>query len=214
MRITGIRHRAYRARLDRPIGDANGPVGSDEASGAFIFVDTDAGLTGIGPTSILDPGSLLRSLEQELLGQDPRGVIGLWARLCDRAFKRGVRGATRILISALDVALWDLKAKANDEPLWRTLGGAEPRVRAYASGIDLNLSDEDLRAFYRRMAGLGIGAGKLKVGLDPEADHRRLGIVRDELSRVAERPVLMIDFERVLVTEAGDPCDHGARANL
>ena len=193
MKITGIRHRAYGARLDRRIGDANGPVGSDDGSGAFIFVDTDDGLTGIAPTSVVDPGSLLRPLEQELLGQDPRGVIGLWARLCDRAFKRGVRGATRILISALDVALWDLKAKAHDEPLWRTLGGAEPRVRAYASGIDLSLTDEDLRAFYRRMASLGIGAGKLKVGLDPEADHRRLGIVREELSRVAANPVLMID---------------------
>jgi L-alanine-DL-glutamate epimerase-like enolase superfamily enzyme len=193
MKITGVRHRAYRARLDRRIGDANGPVGSDDGSGAFVFVDTDDGLTGIAPTSILDPGSILQSLEGELLGQDPRGVIGLWVRLCDRAFKRGVRGATRILISALDVALWDLKAKAHDEPLWRTLGGVEPRVRAYASGIDMSLSDEDLRTFYRRMASLGIGAGKLKVGLDPEADHRRLGIVRDELSQVAGQPLLMID---------------------
>ena len=43
------------------------------------------------------------------------------------------------------------------------------------------------------MASLGIAAGKLKVGLDPEADHRRLGIVRDELSRVTGHPVLMID---------------------
>ena len=177
MKITGIRHRAYGARLDRRIGDANGPVGSDDGSGAFVFVDTDDGLTGIAPTSVVDPGSLLRPLEQELLGQDPRGVIGLWGRLCDRAFKRGVRGATRILISALDVALWDLKAKAHDEPLWRTLGGAEPRVRAYASGIDLSLSDDDLRAFYRadgesgdcgRQAQSGSGSG----GGSPPAGHR------------------------------------------
>ena len=62
MKITGIRHRAYGARLDRRIGDANGPVGSDDGSGAFIFVDTDDGLTGIAPTSVVDPGSLLRPL--------------------------------------------------------------------------------------------------------------------------------------------------------
>ena len=54
-------------------------------------------------------------------------------------------------------------------------------------------SDDELFAFYRRMAELGIDAGKLKVGLDLRADIRRLGIMRDALSTASPRPRLMID---------------------
>ena len=67
------------------------------------------------------------------------------------------------------------------------------RVKAYASGLDYCLSDDELFAFYRRMAELGIRDGKLKVGLDLKADLRRLGIMRDALSVASPRPGLMID---------------------
>ena len=82
------------------------------------------------------------------------------------AFKGGNRGAITDVIGTLDIALWDLKAKAAGQPLWQCLGAASNRVRAYASGIDLCLSDEEIGAFYRRQAARGITAGKLKVGID------------------------------------------------
>jgi L-alanine-DL-glutamate epimerase-like enolase superfamily enzyme len=128
-----------------------------------------------------------------LAGRDPRGVRGLWKVMVDFAFKGGNRGIVGDAISAIDVALWDLKAKANGEPLWKTLGASTRKVQAYASGIDLPLSDAELRAYYERMARKGISAGKLKVGLDREMDLRRIGIMHDALALSGKPPVLTID---------------------
>jgi L-alanine-DL-glutamate epimerase-like enolase superfamily enzyme len=113
--------------------------------------------------------------------------------MVDAVFKGGNRGIAGGALSAIDVALWDLKAKARGEPLWKTLGASTRRVAAYASGLDMPLSDDELRAFYERMARMGISAGKLKVGLDREADLRRLGIVRQALATSGKEPVLLID---------------------
>jgi L-alanine-DL-glutamate epimerase-like enolase superfamily enzyme len=113
--------------------------------------------------------------------------------MVDFVFKGNNRGIVNDAISAIDVALWDLKAKLNGEPLWKTLGASTRRVRAYASGIDLPLTDDELAAFYAGMAQKGIQAGKLKVGLDRDMDLRRLAIMHDALAASGKRPVLMID---------------------
>ncbi len=193
MKITGVRTHLYRYNLTRPIGDANSPKGWATASHLAVFIDTDAGVTGV----TLGGGSGRRhihSLAEELLvGRDPRGVRGLWQRMIDRAFKGNNRGIVNDAISTLDVGLWDLKARLNDEPLWKTLGASTRRVRAYASGLDMPLSDDELRAFYTRMASKGINAGKLKVGLNAADDLRRIGIMRDALATSGKQPELMID---------------------
>ena len=188
MKITGIRQRYYQFTMKRGIGDVNGPLGNDAGAGTFTFVDTDEGITGISLG-----GGPVRKFEHLLVGEDPRGVVGLWKRMTDFSFKGGVEGEDKRAISALDCALWDLKAKINDEPLWRTFGAREGRCKAYASGIDLNLTDDEIHAFYTRMAEKGVDGGKLKVGLDMDEDLRRLGIVKDALSRNNKRPYLMID---------------------
>ena len=87
----------------------------------------------------------------------------------------------------------DLKAKINEEPLWQTLGAREGRTKAYASDIGYNLTDEELHAFYSRMADVGVDAGKIKIGLSMEDDLRRIGIMKDAFSRNKERPYLNID---------------------
>lgn len=193
MKITDIRTSAFQHEMARAIGDANNPRGRSLYAGLAVFLHTDAGLTGL---ALGNPGQAgtIESLARDLLfGQDPRGVIGLWQRMADFAFKGGNRGAITDVIGTLDVALWDLKAKANSEPLWKTLGASSPNVRAYASGIDLCLSDEEIGTFYRGQAARGISAGKLKVGLDRESDLRRIGIMRDALASAGETPVLLID---------------------
>ncbi|KON29036.1 hypothetical protein AC480_03665 [miscellaneous Crenarchaeota group archaeon SMTZ1-55] len=192
MKITDIRTKLYAFELTRPIGDANFPEGRKRGMGLAVFIDTDADVTGvsIGGPAARQPIAALTPL---LVGEDPRGVRGLWQKMVDRVFKGGNRGAVSEGVSALDLALWDLKAKANDEPLWRTLGASRPRVKAYASGIDLCLSDDELRVFYEGMADLGIGAGKLKVGLELDADIRRIGIMQEALSKAAKQPVIAID---------------------
>jgi L-alanine-DL-glutamate epimerase-like enolase superfamily enzyme len=189
MKITGYRVEQYRMKLDRPVGDANLPGGVDILPGSILFLETDENVTGIA----LGYGAGVEGLFGAVEGADPRETVALWTRMNDWLHKAGNEGAASAALSAIDVALWDLKAKLADEPLWRTLGAREGRVRAYASGLDYCLSDDELFAFYRRMAEQGIGSGKLKVGLDLEADLRRLGIMRDALSIASPRPGLMID---------------------
>ena len=113
--------------------------------------------------------------------------------MVDWVHKGNNEGAINGAISAIDVALWDLKAKINDEPLWQTLGAREGRAKAYASDIGYNLSDDELHAFYSRMADMGIDGGKIKIGLNMTDDLRRIGIMNDAFRKVKNRPYLMID---------------------
>ena len=190
MKITAYRVELYLMKLDRLVGDANLPGGVEMLPGSILYLDTDEGVTGI---SLGYGGGAVEGLFGLIEGADPREVVSLWIRMNDFLHKAGNEGAACAALSAIDVALWDLKAKLAGEPLWKTLGARSGRVKAYASGLDYCLSDEELFAFYRRMAELGIDSGKLKVGLDPKADLRRLGIMRDALSIASPRPGLMID---------------------
>lgn len=193
MKITGVRTRLYEFTAGRALGDANLPTGSDRANGLAVFLDTDEGLTGCITGSPGARGTIHSLTENLLVGQDPRGVRGLWKRMTDAVFKGGNRGMVTSAISALDIALWDLKAKINNEPLWRTLGASVPKVKAYASGIDMNLTDEEISQFYSGLARRGVHGGKLKVGVDFDADERRLALMEEALATSGKRPELMID---------------------
>ncbi|MGC8780931.1 MAG: mandelate racemase/muconate lactonizing enzyme family protein [Anaerolineae bacterium] len=193
MKITGVRTVLYEIPLARPLGDANSPAGRRRSAQVAVFVDSDEGITGCALASPAAQPHIHSLVNNLLLGRDPRGVRGLWKVMVDFAFKGGNRGIIGDAISAIDVALWDLKARANNEPLWKTLGASTRRVKAYASGIDMPLSDAELRAYYESMARKGIAAGKLKVGLDRDMDLRRLQIMHDALATSGKKPVLTID---------------------
>jgi L-alanine-DL-glutamate epimerase-like enolase superfamily enzyme len=190
VKVTGYRVEQYVMRLDRRLGDANLPEGFDVMPASILFIDTDENITGI---SLGFGGAGVAALFQAIEGADPRETVGLWIKMNDLLHKTGNEGEANFALSAIDIALWDLKAKLADEPVWRTLGARHGRVKAYASGLDYPLSDDDLFAFYRRYAEQGVDGGKLKVGLDLRADLRRLGIMREALSVASERPILMID---------------------
>ena len=187
MRITGYRIQSYVMKMDRSIGDANFPVGEDLMPGSILWIETDIGLEGVAPCSG-DVGSLFHLIE----GHDPREVVSLWRKMVDATHKGGL-GIVSEAVSAIDIALWDLKAKVIEEPLWRLWGAMEGRVKGYASCIGYCLSNDELFGFYRRMAERGIDGGKLKVGLNLEADLHRIEIMREALSIVCERPKLMLD---------------------
>ena len=193
MKITGVRTVLYEVELDRPIADVNRPGGLRRLAQLAVFLDTDEDVTGVSIGAPGTAGAIQRMTADLLTGRDPRGVRGLWKRMVDAVFKGGNRGAAAAAISALDIAMWDAKAKAAGEPLWKTLGASSRRVRAYASGLDLALDDKELAHYYRRQAARGIRAGKLKIGLDPEADLRRIGIMRDALEAAGGPVSLMID---------------------
>jgi L-alanine-DL-glutamate epimerase-like enolase superfamily enzyme len=192
MKITGVRTQPYQIKMKRPISDANNPIGGDLMTSTALWLDTDEGLSGISMSQGGD--TLLHAMVENLLvGKDPRGVLGHWNTMVDHVFKGGNRGHATAAIGALDIALWDLKARINNEPLWKTLGASSNRVRAYASGIDYPLSDDEIKTFYESLAAKGVCGGKLKIGLEMEADMRRIGIMRDALATSGKRPELMID---------------------
>lgn len=189
MKITDFKVTYWEGEAERAIGDANGPYGNNKLGGGFLEIFTDENITGY---SIVG-NSYIEKLFHLIEGKDPRSVLGLWKEMNDFVFKEGNEGERCVAISAVDQALWDLKAKIADQPLWKLLGSSRNSIKAYASGIDLNLTDDEIFNFYSRMADMGIDAGKLKVGLDLESDEKRLGIVKEALSKVNDRPLLCID---------------------
>lgn len=153
-------------------------------------IDTDAGVSGYGFTGThahLPSDQLItRCIETchapLLLGEDPRDVQRLWLKLArDPALQWvGRAGITTLSHAALDVALWDIKAKAAGVPLWQLLGGAvRERLRAYNTDIGwLSLSDDQLLAGAVSAVEDGFTGIKIKVGSSVERDLRRLAAVR------------------------------------
>jgi L-alanine-DL-glutamate epimerase-like enolase superfamily enzyme len=190
MRITGYRALTTVQDWGRSVGDANGVYSDERLDVRIVLVDTDEGITGVGLGSTLE----LESIFGTLAGEDPRSTTALYERMLRQRFKAGHAGAVFGTIGTLDTALWDIKAKAAGEPLWRLLGGRERTLTAYASGLDIGLTDDELVSVYQEYAEHGVRAAKLKGGIDIEGDRRRLTLVRDVLSQAAPgTPGLMLD---------------------
>lgn len=189
MKITGYRTVTAQHHWRRSIGDANGHIPEAVTEVPIVILETDSGLEGVGIGSHADLARLFPAIE----GEDPRGAAALFDRMLAQVFKSGHAGATYGGVATLDAAVWDLKAKAAGEPLWRLLGGRDRYVPGYASGLDIALDDEELVAFYAEFAERGFVAGKLKGGIDFDADLRRLGILADALRGNTNRPGLMLD---------------------
>jgi L-alanine-DL-glutamate epimerase-like enolase superfamily enzyme len=191
MRITGYRTLTTAQHWERPVGDANGVFADGVVPVPVVIVDTDEGISGVG----LGPHVEIERIFAAIEGEDPRAVASLYDRMLRHTFKAGHAGPVFGTIGALDTALWDIKAKAAGQPLWRLLGGRDRRIPAYASGLDIALTDAELVTTYQGYAGLGLRAAKLKGGLDIEHDRDRLCLVRDVLAEAAHgrRPGLMLD---------------------
>jgi galactonate dehydratase len=105
----------------------------------FVQVDTDEGLTGWGEVTTY-PGStanrvvasMVREAEALLIGQDPGRIEETWHRLFRAFTYMGTRGATTAMLSAVDIALWDIKGQALGVPIYDLLGGpVRPTVPLY-----------------------------------------------------------------------------------
>ncbi|WP_382308094.1 mandelate racemase/muconate lactonizing enzyme family protein [Herbiconiux sp. UC225_62] len=189
MKITGYTSLTTVHDWGRPVGDVNGIVDAGVTEVPILLLHTDGGLTGVGLGAHTDIARVFPAIE----GEDPRAVTALYDRMLARVFKTGHAGATFGTIGAVDIALWDLKAKMADEPLWRTLGACDRFVPGYASGLDIALTDDELVTLYERYADHGFASAKLKGGRDPETDIARLRAVGDVLRRNTPRPALMLD---------------------
>ncbi|MFF4974544.1 mandelate racemase/muconate lactonizing enzyme family protein [Streptomyces sp. NPDC001083] len=189
MKITGFRSLSTVHDWGRVTGDVNGVQPGHVTPVPVLIIETDTGIEGVGLGSHADIARVFPAIE----GDDPRSVAALYDRMLDRVFKAGHSGSTFGTIGAVDMALWDIKAKAADEPLWRTLGARERFVPGYASGLEYGLTEDELADLYRRFADRGFKAGKLKGGRDLDRDLPRLEIMHAILSSNTRRPALMFD---------------------
>jgi L-alanine-DL-glutamate epimerase-like enolase superfamily enzyme len=117
-------------------------------------------------------------LSQVVKGQDVMAPPCCWNAMVSRIRNLGRPGVVSMAISAVDIALWDLKARLLNLPLITLLGAVRESVPIYGSGGFTSYSNEQLQ---RQLAGWveqGIPRVKMKIGRDAKADVRRVGIAR------------------------------------
>jgi L-alanine-DL-glutamate epimerase-like enolase superfamily enzyme len=183
------------------IADSMHQVSHWGAVGAIVHAE--GGMRGYGYTGTHGHLATDRAIVQViaeafaplLIGEDPREVRRLWQKLYHEPSIRwvGRAGITQMALAALDVALWDLKAKDAGLPLWKLLGGGEgKRLEAYnTDGGWLNWSRRQLVDCARAMVDEGFPGIKLKVGSpDPGDDLDRVAAVREA---VGPRVHVMVD---------------------
>ncbi len=183
--ITDIETRHYLLPLTHPMTDASHGV-MKHFEVVLVQLQTDTGHIGQGYTYTIGAGgAAIRSLVGEalepiLLGADANDIERIWERMWWRLHYIGRGGLVSFAMSAVDIALWDLKGKRENLPLWKLLGGCSGEARAYAGGIDLQLGPDELVEQTRRNLSKGFRAIKIKVGRDRlSEDVERVKAVRE-----------------------------------
>ncbi len=195
-RIDAVECGHYRIPLPHPLSDStHGEITHFEL--ITVRVRDGDGAEGLGYTYTVGAGGrAIRALVEKdlaplLAGEDAGRIERLWERMWWALHYVGRGGLAVHAISAMDIALWDLKARRLATPLWRLLGGHDPRVPAYAGGIDLQLPLEDLLRQTQDNLKLGFRAIKMKVGRPSLAED--LERVRAMREAVGPEIVLMAD---------------------
>lgn len=195
MQITGVDTYTLQVPLEREVGDSR--LSITDCYWIVVEIETDDGTVGTGWMGSLGfaPDLLSRFVDSQfrepLLGRDPFETTAIAADLRRQTIYYGELGMSAWPRSAIDVALWDIKAKAAGQPLYRYLGGDNPRVRAYASSMDARHDLDELAELHGRYAADGFTAFKSKVGNRPvEEEVARVAAVR---SGIGEDADLFID---------------------
>jgi L-alanine-DL-glutamate epimerase-like enolase superfamily enzyme len=180
-----------------PIGvTADGPPYPLEA--VFIFIETDAGVSGCyGPISLGEARTIDRRLKQVVIGEPAHAVERIWDRMYRSSFT-GRKGETMMAISKVDLALWDLKGKLLDAPVYELLGGpSRERVRAYASMLGHAVEPEMAAERAREVAEAGYTATKwfFRHGPadGPEGLRKNLALIRAVREAVGPDVEIMFD---------------------
>jgi D-galactarolactone cycloisomerase len=158
---------------------------------AFVEVETDEGLCGIGPCSFgsasvdlfIVRSVIERAIGPMLVGRDPAAIEAIWNEIYYGVVTRvlGHRGMGVAVLSGVDIALWDLKGKLAAVPVYSLLGGPSmDRVRCYGSSIYWS-TPEEAAATARDFLDEGFGAVKLKIGVDARQDLDSLAAIREEV---------------------------------
>lgn len=156
----------------------------------MVYVEIAAGgETGIGYTygSAAAATVVQSALAGVLCGRDAMATSARVAELYAKVRNDGCTGIASMAVSALDIALWDLKGKILGAPVCALLGAARGSVPLYGSG---GFTSYDLRELQEHMARWvhvsGIPRAKMKIGREPERDPERVAAARRAIGREAE----------------------------
>jgi D-arabinonate dehydratase len=182
VKITAVTTEEYKWPRHKPI--SNGLHTYTHTGLELVKIETDEGITGIG----LGAGGAIgratvQTLTPLLIGEDPIDVERLWHKMWIPKLI-GRRGLTTRAISAIDIGLWDIKAKAANLPLYKLLGGFRDRVPTYVAGGYYE-EGKGLRELQQEMIDsveMGARAIKMKVGAVPiREDVARVRAVREAI---------------------------------
>lgn len=185
--VARLEARLFRVPLAEAMGDAMHGMHTHFEL-VVVRLATSDGLEGTGYTYTGGKGGrairalIEHDLAPALLGRDAGAVEAIHDALLTHVHYVGRGGIASFAVSALDVALWDIRGKATATPLWRMAGGASRLSKAYRGAIDLNFTQDRLLRDVQGFMDEGYRAVKIKVGQPTLAeDVARARAVRDLL---------------------------------
>jgi len=190
-----------------PLGKGRGGSGAKEVEVILVNVENDEGLTGTGFSFALTGGgaaikSLIdKTLSEVVIGTEVLDWEKVWNQLYSKTHRLG-RGVSLPAISAIDIAVWDLKAKHEQLPLYKLLGQKMNKVPIYGSGrATHNMTIDELIEGALSYVKEGYTSIKLRAGaLGLHEDLKRIRAVKDT---VGEDIQIMIDCnERLTYADA------------
>ncbi|MBV9440357.1 MAG: mandelate racemase [Candidatus Eremiobacteraeota bacterium] len=179
----------YRVPTDAPESDGTAVW----TSTTVVVAEIDAGgMRGTGWTYAHEAVATVigKTLAPLLDGADAMQTRRLWTQLTGALRNDGREGMGSYAVAAVDVALWDLRARLLDVALCDLLGAVRPRVPAYGSGGFTSYDERTLCAQLERWARDGFAAVKMKVGRDHARDPERVAAAR---RAIGERCALYVD---------------------
>lgn len=200
----------WEERLIRPIDvypehKTEGPAwleklsdGKYRMSSVFLEIVTDEGVSGVGGPITLEYAFIIDTqLKALLIGSDPLAHELLWDKMY-RASVHGRKGSTMIAISAVDCALWDLKGRALNAPVYRILGGpTRKEIPCYASMLGFSVEPEQAAARAKEYKDLGFRAMKWFFREGPtdgrEGMRKNVEMVRAVREAVGDDVDIMLD---------------------
>ena len=187
MKITDINITGYEWNRPKPL--RNGKYTYPKGGIAVITIDTDNGVYGLGITGgvTIIPFGIIKAFIDEfkpiLIGENPFDVEKIWAQLWAPKVV-GRRGLSTKIISLIDIALWDIRGKATNQPLHKLLGGYQESIPVYLAGgyYEEGKTLSDLSSEMSSYVELGVTSVKMKIGgASITQDIERVRIARDAI---------------------------------
>jgi L-alanine-DL-glutamate epimerase-like enolase superfamily enzyme len=185
MKVEQISVAAYTVPTDAP--ESDGTLAWSQTT--MVLVEARAGdVSGLGYTyADLGVALLIRdTLARVVTGLDPMNIPSAWEGMVREVRNLGRPGMSAMAISAVDNALWDLKAKLLNVPLLSLLGAVRSELPIYGSGGFTSYSDQQLQRQLGSWVEQGIPRVKMKVGTEPEKDLDRVRLARKAIGSQAE----------------------------